>query len=498
MKRASDSAVLKSIIDSNLIFVSAQPDEIYFHWQVEIYLYQFSKHNIIDRCYALFGYNGDMPSVYAQKLANKYPCIKFYKDTREEKKYIPSIRPNLLSQFFGEFPHLGKNVFYHDSDIFLTKLPRFDLMLNPDDMCGYLSDTISYIGYNYIRECSGRYKRIHNSLADLDILNGMCKVLDIDPVIIRNNQNNSGGAQYLLKNIDASYWRTCEEKCEMLYGYLVEYEKKYPIGHHIQKWTTDMWVILWEYWRRGGKTVIHKELDFSWGTYTAKDYSLYNIFHLAGVTNQNCKDKFHKGKFTKETVFDAYLKNPKLFNNISPNNATYLYTNVIKEYINTVYLNERKMTSITLADKSKNITYDDINSDKPTDPAAITISSPEAITISSPEAITISSPEAITISSPEAITQSSSEKKTFNFMCNKDYAGYYTIDENKECGGKKVWRSSNGKYIMFWSGTRWILTYSVYEKSIGAKCGGIISTTSDVPYTSNWNLSNIYINNIKV
>ena len=37
-----------------------------------------------------------------------------------------------------------------------------------DDVC-YLSDTVRYIGYEYLKECSERYKLEHNDLEDEDV-----------------------------------------------------------------------------------------------------------------------------------------------------------------------------------------------------------------------------------------------------------------------------------------------------------------------------------------
>ena len=71
-------ATLKAIEDANMIFISAQPDTEYFHWQVELYMYQFAKYGICDRSYAIFGYTGANPSEYAVELSKRYN-IYFYK-----------------------------------------------------------------------------------------------------------------------------------------------------------------------------------------------------------------------------------------------------------------------------------------------------------------------------------------------------------------------------------------------------------------------------------
>jgi hypothetical protein len=425
--------ILDAINHHNMIFISAQPDTIYFHWQVSLYLYQFAKHGIGNRCYALFGYTGDQPSAYVQQLSKKYPStVKYYKDTRakEELTYSPSIRPHILAKFFAEYPQLGENVFYHDSDIFLVRLPRFDLMLN-DNVC-YLSDTVSYIGYNYIKGCSERYKEIHQSLPTLDIFYGMCEVTDMNPEVIKKNEANSGGAQYLLKNIDARFWTECQKKCYKLYSYLCEYEKKYPVSHHIQKWTTDMWIVLWECWRNNKITRLHKELDFSWATGSVDDYYRLNIFHLAGITGNNSSDKFHKGKYTSQTVFDAYLSNPSIFDHINKNNATYEYVKVILEYIENVYIIEKGLNKTNMFSRAL-------------------------------------------------------EVNSFKMLTNNSYAGIYNKDKQTMCCNRPVWRSENGHFVVFWNTSSWVLTYSKYIGSVGKNSGGLISNSAELPYDNMWN-----------
>ena len=310
----------------NLIFISAQPDSVYFHWQVELYMYQFSKHGIKDKCYSVFGYTSDAPSDYIINLSKKYN-IFWYKDDRIDKTYIPSIRPHLLKKFFKDKPELGKNVFYHDSDIFLVKLPNFDLLLNDD--IAYLSDTRSYISYNYIEDCSLRYKHKYPELLDNDIITKMCESVGISQELVKENENNSGGAQYLLKNIDWKFWENCEISGIKLYAMLKEYESTYPIDHHIQSWTAGMWAELWEYWKLGKKTRIHSELDFSWATDSRAQYHKKNIFHLAGITSDQ-KNVFFKGSYTNKNVFEVYKNDKNVFDDISTNSSTIEYVNIIK------------------------------------------------------------------------------------------------------------------------------------------------------------------------
>jgi hypothetical protein len=428
-----------------MIFISAQPDSVYFHWQVSLYLYQFAKHNISDHCYVLFGYTGIKPSKYVQNLMKDNKNIIAYKDTRSKKTktYIPTIRPYLLKKFFKDRPELGKNVFYHDSDIFLVKLPRFDLMLNDNTL--YLSDTVSYIGYEYLKKCGGRYIEKHKNITDTHLVEEMCKVMNIDLELVKSNDKNSGGAQYLLKNIDYKFWDDCEKQCVKLYDFFCDYEKKYPIDHHVQKWCTDMWCVLWNCWKRGDKTVTHKELAFSWATGTVADYNKSNIFHLAGITKKNKSDKFHKGAYNYKLVFEAYLQNPKIFNHVSNKSATFEYCKVIKEYIQNVYIPYKNLTSNRIYPTNQQRTLKTKNTDT------------------------------------KNIT-------SFNMLSRQSYGALYIIDNNKQCCGKSIWRSRNNKFIIFWNNVKWVLTYSKYISIIGPKCGGIGICNSENPYDNKWNL----------
>ena len=415
---------IEAIKNNNMIFISAQPDLPYFHWQVSLYLYQFSKHNIQKNCYAIFGYVS-RPSQYILKLSKKYN-IKYYRDDRVEKNYIPSIRPHLLKKFFDQHKNLDKKVFYHDSDIFLVNLPKFELMLN--DNFGYLSDTVSYIGYNYIKDKSDEYVAKYSISKD-ELINNMCKIVGIDPDIVKNNNMNSGGAQYLLKNVSAKFWGEVEIKCEKLYSYLTEFDSKYKLDNPIQKWCADMWVVLWVYWKYNNNTRIHPELNFSWATGTIEDYNNNNIFHLAGVTEKESSTMFYKGKYTDSLVFDDYIDNKDLFDYIDTNNATKAYADVIKEYVDHTY--------------DRNY-----------------------------------------------IVKQRGKYKTKSIIIQIFGENHYFIkNETITCCDKCIYVSTSNKYIIFYNSKVWILTHKQFMDEINKDSGGIAHTNNI--HTDEWNDSNI-------
>jgi len=417
-------AIIEAIKAHNMIFVSAQPDSVYFHWQVELYLYQFAKHGleIANRCYALLGYIGNEPSVKAKELAAKFPHVLLYKDTRNRTgtdHYIPSIRPHLLKQFFAQHPELGAAVFYHDSDIFLVRLPRFDLLLA--DPVNYVSDTISYIGYEYIKGCADRYKAKYVDAPDL--INTMCEAVGISAEVVKANQAGSGGAQYILKNVDAAFWTEAETACQSLYSKTAAYDRTYkiPTGG-LQIWTADMWIVLWLLWKRKASTLVHKELDFSWATYSVVEYFKCPIFHLAGVTGDNRKGKFYKGAYSNRNVITEYLKDKTIFDDIDKNNATIEYVRLIKEYAEGL---------------------------PPLPPT-------------------------------KAVNR-------FLLDSKDAWSAVYTLDPATIFMKKPLWRSIDNAYFIFYSGSAWILTTRQYETGLSVTTGGYTSTFEEHPYSGGWN-----------
>jgi hypothetical protein len=461
--------IRKAIKDHNMILLSAQPDTPYFHWQVELYLYQFSQHGILNQCYAVFGYTGNEPSAEAKRLAEKYPHIVFYKDTRKDKTYTPGICPHLYKKFFQEFPQLGKFVFIHDSDIFINKLPNFKMMLEDRLKRSYVSDTVSYIGYNYIKECCNRYQTAHPSLPDMDLFNKMCDIVKIDPNLVKQRQKQSGGAQYFWRNQTYEFWNKVEEIDTKIYKLFVDYEKQYPVEKHIQKWTAGMWGCLWLYWKKGNSTIVHKELDFSWATGTDKDFKSKPIFHLAGITSQ-MRRVFYKGHFNNKSVFDAYNEDRGIFDHISKTSATKPYTDVIKDYFNKKYAKDMGyLTDVEYyrtedGKKSKQLKRDAFGKPRSEHSEKRGWFNPDKFGIIG--------------------------CKKFRVTCDENrgnFNGDYVVDTATKCCNKPIWRTADKKYIIYHNGSVWVSTYGRCEKDVGRNGGGLASNPCEEPYYNDWN-----------
>jgi len=317
----------------NLAFVSAQPDIPYFHWQTKVYVHNFIEKGIKPhQIHVLFIIiSGDKPSDESIKLKSIGVNVHHYVDTRNDKTYIPTLRPLILSQWLKENPELGKCYFYHDSDIIFRELPDFESLL--DDEYSYLSDTISYIGYDYIKECSKRYEENYPKLYEGELIDRMCSIVRISPDLVKENQLNSGGAQYLIKNTDYLFWDKVFRDSERLYKMLLNFHKSHPIQHEIQMWTSDMWAVLWNLWLRGNETRVTKKLSFSWGTDTIEQYEQKPILHMAGVTDDLKETKFYKGEFIGRNPLQLLIENEDYFDYVDSNSSTKKYVEVMKSLI---------------------------------------------------------------------------------------------------------------------------------------------------------------------
>jgi hypothetical protein len=231
------------------------------------------------------------------KLASHYSNVRFffYQDSRQQPiHYISSIRPNILKQHFKAHPELvSEAIFYHDCDMVFTKPPNWNQFLNDD--IWYLSNTNSYINYDYIKS------------KGTDIYYQMCSIVGIEPIIPQLMNSNSGGAQYIMKNINHAYWNKVEKDSEQLYYQITQLnnQKKQddPSHHPLQIWCADMWAVLWNGWLFGNETKVVPEMNFCWATDSKNRWEETTIFHNAGVTGPG--EYFYKGDYMNSLPYNV-------------------------------------------------------------------------------------------------------------------------------------------------------------------------------------------------
>lgn len=284
-----------------MIYISAQPDNIYFLWQLQLQIFNFKTLNIpSEQIHVLIGYDpqiGLHPHFELFIDQCKDASFFIYPDTRVNKTYASSIRPHIISKHFKTFPDLSKEViFYHDSDIIFRSLPDWDSLLQDD--VWYCSDTRHYLDSKYIRTYLNEEEYQH-----------MCNIIGISPASVESNDDNAGGAQYILKNCSSDFWAKIEKDCSEIYEYLLSINKPNGIYNPnnlklgIQAWCADMWAIWWNAILNKQSFKITPILDFCWVNSPIDEWDKKNILHYTGSSNLKIKNLFNKTLYTYYTPF---------------------------------------------------------------------------------------------------------------------------------------------------------------------------------------------------
>ena len=326
----------------DLRFICAQPDDTYYTWQVHLWLESLKEIGEIDKAIVLIF----TPASRAfndkwQKIVDLYPEAEFnfYKDEENDVSkllgiYIPVLRPWLLWKYFKDHPEMSeKAIFYCDSDILFTD--KFDIEKFLEDDINYLSDTNSYINAKYFDS------KVHQVLPEKleeyknrDILSEIASVIGIDRQIAEANNEHSGGAQYLLKNIDYNFWSKVMNDCILIRTYLQKINREFfkSEAEGFQSWCADMWAVLWNLWLRDQETKVVSELDFAWGPDPISKLDRCSIYHNAGIVaaEQGGMPCFYKGKYhsgadpMKDPHLDVVLNNEK-----SKQHCTWYYASAV-------------------------------------------------------------------------------------------------------------------------------------------------------------------------
>ncbi len=327
----------------DLKFVQACPDDTYYTWQVHLWLESLKELGHSDKAVNLiFTPKNRKFNDKWQKIVDLYPEAEFhfYNDDDNISQYIPVyipiLRPYVLWRYFKENPeNSSKAFFYCDSDILFTKDFNLDKFLE-DDVC-YLSDTNSYINASYFDS------KIKDVLPEKleeyktkDILEELCSIIGISREIAEKNNLHSGGAQYLLKDVDDYFWKKVMTDCIVIRMYLQKVNREFFKDENsgFQSWCADMWAVLWNVWLRGQETRVVPELAFAWSTDPIGKLNTHTILHNAGVTGtiMNGVPMFYKGKYHQGTnpILDEHLADV-LSDDKAKLLCNWVYANKLKE-----------------------------------------------------------------------------------------------------------------------------------------------------------------------
>lgn len=292
----------------DVILCTAQPTDSYFIWQNHLYIESCLDQGFKEEQIHILLYNpkGRIYNTNWDKLKECYPKLNIfvYEDDGVQQYlgiYIPILRPHILKQHFEAFPELqDKTIIYTDSDILWLKSLNINHLLEDD--INYVSDANSYLNHSYFES---KYKDVLpdklEQAKERDFLNEVCTIVGIDKQVVIDNNSNTGGVQYILKNVDASFWKKVEEDVLKIRVHLQQVNREFFKDENtgIQSWCADLWAVQFNLWFFNRQTKVAKELDFAWSTDLISKIDTYPILHNAGIVSEtgNGYPAFYKGKY---------------------------------------------------------------------------------------------------------------------------------------------------------------------------------------------------------
>lgn len=280
---------------ASMIYLSAQPDEYYFKWQLQLQLYNFRQLGIApETIHVLIGFHPEegISEEFTQLMRESKEVSFFaYPDLRKVSNYKSSIRPHIISQHFRAHPHLQQEIiFYHDSDILFRCLPDEAVLLENETW--YASNTRSYLGLQYLTD-NGSPK----------LLEEMCAAAGITSAMVEHNDHHAGGAQYVLKQCTAAFWEELETVAEKIYLLISSFNAERGLSKAeaeyagVQAWCADMWALWWLALKHGVDFQTHPELDFCWADSDVEIWQKKKILHYTGSVGKDNTAIFRKAKY---------------------------------------------------------------------------------------------------------------------------------------------------------------------------------------------------------
>jgi len=291
-----------------LKFICVQPDDVYYTWQVHAWLESLRNLGHSDKAIVLvFTPNFRQRNEKWKQIENLYPEATFdyisddHNISSHLGLYVSILRPYSLARYWEKHPELKDcAIFYCDCDILFTD--KFNIDAYIDDDINYLSDTNSYINASYFDS------KIRQVLPDkleaykeIDVLEEITSKVGISREIAEKYNMDSGGAQYLLKNIEGKFWEKMVEDTLEIRRYLININRQYfeneDAGY--QSWSADMWGLLWGLWAKGAETKVIPEMEFSWAPDLMDKVERLGIYHNAGIVSETGHGfrTFYKGKY---------------------------------------------------------------------------------------------------------------------------------------------------------------------------------------------------------
>ena len=284
-------------------YVMSQPAVLRFEWEIEVAIYALFKIGIAkEDIVILFSKRSDEVVKNIEKLGVN---VHVYDDKRFDVSYIPSIKPYLMYRYLEEDrSRENETYFFMDSDVIVNEVPNVESTKDT----WYGSNCNGYLNYDYIIQCKNGKQ----------ILEDMCYIVGVSVEEVKQINNNSIGAQYIMCKPKSEYFKKVYEDSIRLWIYVKD------LDTNLQKWTAEMWSTLWCMIPFGVMPKVSEDMDFTWATDGVSEWDERKIFHNAGVT-QDRKELFFKGTYTNSTPYEVDI------NDYSKDFASYRYVELIHE-----------------------------------------------------------------------------------------------------------------------------------------------------------------------
>lgn len=264
-------------------YASIIQDTTYLLWQQELQGFNFHRLGLLDDLVVgVLVEPGATPSPHARRLAEMMD-VRFFENHQARRHYLASNKPYGLAQVLKADPELGRQLFLLDSDVIFREALDFSALTPGREW--YVSDSgaIGYLGWNYL-----------TSHATPEEIAPMAALVGLTNDRLKAEQPNSGGAQYLMKNVTAVFCEKVASDSIALYDYVTTLKRE-DGTFKLQVWTAEMWAWLWNAFHVA-PVRISREMDFAWGPHQVADWDTRKMLHLAGVTGAE-PGCFYKGKY---------------------------------------------------------------------------------------------------------------------------------------------------------------------------------------------------------
>ncbi|TXI87071.1 MAG: hypothetical protein E6Q36_08180 [Chryseobacterium sp.] len=316
--------------------IQANPDQHFFVWQYMIQAANFAEFGLDVDMVILVGLRkGVKPSQEILEFEKTFRGeIHYYEDTRVSSAYIPSIRPHLIKKYLKDHPQ--KVFFFHDPDIIFLKNPNLSRFEN--DSFHYVAKTVQ--GYCYSKYLKGFPVDLKDAPREKYLYKAICDSIGISTTLYEENDDNCGGAQYIIRGTGYNFWDKHERDCENQYKMLKKHTDEEDRNgiYRIQIWACDLWVLFANLLLTGVPVRHLHEIDFSWPhvqTKVAEEENIY-ILHNAGINESNRAENGKLRYFDKGLYNDLHGNRRFPFDDdfsyVSPDILQYKYISYFNQF----------------------------------------------------------------------------------------------------------------------------------------------------------------------